>query len=473
MEKDLKWIKKHYGEQMMHLCREHFQSILETEGYLPKLLNEHFIPSKSLAKDIIKQGKVNEFVSYIFSLTDIKTHQEVDTKMSAVEMLKQAGYTLFPECKTEEDIQSFKKYYAQGEELCTFGGGRLNTCRVWFTVKENAEELDRSSFKNPSRQDEYGTSVISIQFTKANNILSIKNRYNHTVNNPDNTFNSNLDNMVKGLSSAFYADYNVKSTNKSTDFELDDYIEADGKFYKYNYEENNIYYCCNNIVIDNFKVKKIPDHQMLLDRYIFDFKEKTVSGYSPDNKEKDSFLKTVEHLKEMLFKDNVITLTKSDGGSVKIVIDENRRIISLTDYELVNCETKYMYYWKYIKEITLPKLEQCGNFCFLGNTALTDLNLPQLKQCGHYCFGKNEHLVNLNLPKLEQFGEWCFDCNTALTDLNLPKLEQCGDRCFWNNSSLTNLNLPQLEQCGYDCFTNNPLLKSLNAELLNANTIKR
>ena len=32
------------------------------------------------------------------------------------------------------------KYYKKGEELCTFKGERLKTCRVWFAVKENVEE---------------------------------------------------------------------------------------------------------------------------------------------------------------------------------------------------------------------------------------------------------------------------------------------------------------------------------------------
>ena len=37
----------------------------------------------------------------------------------------------------KEDIQKFKKYYAIGEELCTFSGGRLNNCYVFFAVKKN------------------------------------------------------------------------------------------------------------------------------------------------------------------------------------------------------------------------------------------------------------------------------------------------------------------------------------------------
>ena len=38
---------------------------------------------------------------------------------------------------------------------------------------------------------------------------------------------------------------------------MEDYIIADdGKFYKYDWEYDNIYYGPNNIVIDNFKVQE-------------------------------------------------------------------------------------------------------------------------------------------------------------------------------------------------------------------------
>ena len=57
------------------------------------------------------------------------------------------------------------------------------------------------------RQDEYGTSVISIQFDRDDtHTLSIKNRYNHKVEKPDATFSNNLNNIVAGLTKSF-ADY--------------------------------------------------------------------------------------------------------------------------------------------------------------------------------------------------------------------------------------------------------------------------
>ena len=63
--------------------------------------------------------------------------------------------------------------------------------------------------KPPQRDDEYGTSVISIQVFKEGGFISIKNRYNHTVQNCDNTLNSNPDNIILGLSDAIKHHFHV------------------------------------------------------------------------------------------------------------------------------------------------------------------------------------------------------------------------------------------------------------------------
>ena len=125
--------------------------------------------------------------------------------------MRQAGYTLY-ECKSEEDIQKFRKYYTDKEMLCTFtSGNRLRNNYVYFAVKDGADKLKRSDFQNPERQDAYGTSVLSIQFTRdASHTLSIKNRYNHTVDNPDATFSNNLDNIIPGLTNSFAKFYGMR-----------------------------------------------------------------------------------------------------------------------------------------------------------------------------------------------------------------------------------------------------------------------
>lgn len=76
-----------------------------------------------------------EFKDYIYSFIDIENNNHIITKKSIRELLSKAGYDFY-ECHIEEEIQSFRKYYAPGEELCTFNGGRLNRCYVFFAVKK-------------------------------------------------------------------------------------------------------------------------------------------------------------------------------------------------------------------------------------------------------------------------------------------------------------------------------------------------
>ena len=196
MNSDLKILKKKYGENFSKLCRNLFPSILEEEGTLVSIITSLFKESHFLCDDLIKYNMVYSFQKLVMNEYGKKTNSVIDTGKSPYELFKEQGYTL-KECHTNEEILSYKKYYAKGEELCTFNDNRLKTNRVFFAVKDNALEIERKS--EPQREDEYGTSVLSLQFTIDTNYLSIKNRYNHTVNNPDATYQNNLENIAEGL----------------------------------------------------------------------------------------------------------------------------------------------------------------------------------------------------------------------------------------------------------------------------------
>ena len=238
---DLKKIKKEYGENMSHMCRELFSTILEKPGLLFHIISSHFAKSKKLCEDIVNENKKYEFKNYIYYLYDemMNLKQNKENHKSVRELLREKGYTLY-ECKTNKDIQRFRKYYANGEELCTFRDpNRINNHYIFFIVKDNADTLDRRLFTSPKREDEYSISVLDLQFDKGNKQrVSIKSRYNHTVSNPDATYSNNLENIAEGLTEAFEREYNFNIGNEyKVNFELDHYIKAkDNKYYKYNYE---------------------------------------------------------------------------------------------------------------------------------------------------------------------------------------------------------------------------------------------
>jgi hypothetical protein len=340
---DLKFLKKHYGEKFSHICRELFPTILENEGVLSKLISDNFSPSRSLYDDLKESGELENFKNFIYSIFDLKREEkEIENSNISTpeELLDQAGYILYPECQTEKEIQAFRKYYRKYEELCTFRWrGRLNTCRVWFAVKKNVDEIKRENFINPKRQDEYGTSVISIQFRRGTvNTLSIKNRYNHTVTQPDSTFSNNLDNIIPGLTQAFTKQYNLNlvGQNQAT-FELENYVLANNKkFYRYNLELNDNYYCENNIVIKNGEaITYDKSRYLLVENYLFDKKEgKVINLIGPNNS--DAFINSLGKIDKIEIvniekEEKLIKITPKQGEIIEIKINKFNQLLSFSN----------------------------------------------------------------------------------------------------------------------------------------------
>ena len=452
MNQDLKTIKKKYGEEFMHFCRASFSKILETPGLLSSLILDRFDISKELYKDIKENDLEENFKNYIYSLVDVEKNK-VKTNKTPKELLDEAGYDFY-ECKTEEDIQQFKKYYSPGEKLCTFNGARLNRCHVFWAVKKNVDDIKRENFKNPNRQDEYGTSVISIQFTRdSSHALSIKNRYNHRVNNPDATFSNNLDNIISGLTESFESTYNLIQLNEDNDFEIPGYVMAnDGKYYKYNYEINNIYYCPNNIIIDNFEVKKYDKEKyIIMDYFILDLQNKNLQDLYHEYSN-DSFINIFKKISKITIKNTdrgkEITVECDKNIVNKIILDNSNRIISL-DSNINTIYDNFLYYNENLTELNLPEVKNIGNNFLYFNKNLIELSLPEVKNIGNRFIEYNRKLTKLSLSKVENIGSNFLCYNRKLTKLSLPEVENIGYNFLNSNKKLTELNLPQVKNIGH------------------------
>ncbi len=116
---------------------------------------------------------------------------------------------------SEDEKNMIRPYYRSDEEICTLKDPTRHEIKYMINaVKRNVADIKRENFKKIRREDEYGTSVISIQVSRNGGDISIKNRYNHTLDretgeNPDNTFNSNPDLISEGLSSALRQELGV------------------------------------------------------------------------------------------------------------------------------------------------------------------------------------------------------------------------------------------------------------------------
>ena len=456
MNKDLIYIKDKYGEKMMHLCRKHFSTILEEEGKMFKLLSDNFAYSKFLYYDIIDNSLEDAFVNHVYGLLEPVGELPIVSE-SVRELFDGCGYDFY-ECHTCEEVNSFSRYYFPSEKICTFRKNRLEKCHVFFAVKKNVSEIKREDFLYPQRQDKYGTSVISIQFTRGdNNILSIKNRYNHSVTNPDATYSNNLENIVPGLTKSFERDYGLNiNQNKGGDFEIPGYIKAnDGRFYKYNYEINGVYYCDNNIIIDDMEV--ITDYcdkekYIVMDYFIIDLVNKKIRLY--DNSINDSFISNLSNIKKINInkikgtRDRIIDIIFNDDTKVIITIDKFNRMKSYKNDNILEIGDNFLNYNKYLEMIDISNVKKIGNGFLYVNNVITSLNFPNLLEVKDNFLTMNTVINSLCMDNVMKIGNNFLKENKVLTRIFMPMLLFVGDGFISKNKIIKELIMYNLVYAG-------------------------
>ena len=477
--KELNRIKKLYGEKFMHFCRSIFPTLLEQEGLLTNVLKSTFATnSRTLYDDIVNNYLEEEFKNYIYSNIDVeKEMPEIIGEKTPYQLLDENGYDLY-ECNSEEEIQSFKKYYKPGEELCTFWGGRLNSCVVFWAVKKDAEEIKREDFNNPKREDEYGTSVMSIQFTKSqNSTVSIKNRYNDTVNNPDATYGNDLDKIAPGLTQSFEKllserGLTLNSSNIEA-FSIPGYVVADdGKYYKYNMEINGNYYCPGNVIIDHGNVIKLePEKQELIDYFILDKENKTLSLY--DSVISDSFIDGFKNIDSIEMANNnnseqktkTITIKeKSSDKPITIEINkESNSIIGYTNENLTNLGDNFLKYNEQLSNIEIPNVTSIEDDVLAINKGLKKFEAPNLTEIGDNFLGNNGQLSEFNVPNVIYIGNNVLMFNKGLEKFEAPNVKIIKDCFLLSNNKLSKFEVPNVTCIGHGILRFNKGLEKFEA----------
>ena len=462
-------IKKQNGERFAKAIRSYDNGIFDVPGIV----------------DIVKYAgnDAERIMAYLESLKQISI-EETGVYQDPLTLLDKAGYDAYYVANLEEqnriaryfasaaDLENWRinSPSAQGEALCTFRDPhRFENYYIINAVKKNVDQIRREDFKGKERrEDEYGTSVISIQILKKGGFISIKNRYNHTVPNPDNTFNSNPDNIIRGLSSSLRHHFNTDfSAQKAT--LPDGYILAGGQIVRYNYEQENIYFGPNFYVKDGV-IHRLKDHEIMINSYVFDMRTKTLSypgaGSSGRKTEEDTefkrvFLKEIEGHKVILKKDkdtqhlfirkegekdpakDIEILTLKDGAITALNLPTTTEI---GDDFLQNNNARRL------RSFSAPRLESMGIGCINATYTLTSITLPNLKRLGNGCFISLSNLKSLDLPALTKMGFKCFHYVPELRKVNLPALTSMDWGCFESTDNLESVYLPSLIQMGEDCL---------------------
>ena len=346
--------------------------------------------------------------------------KKVQEDKTPYELLKEAGYNAFY-ADTLKKQNSIQKYFAKSEELCTFKDAqRYLNYHIIHCVKENVDEIKRENFPHPERQDAYGTSVISIQISKRGGFIRITNRYNHTIESPDNTFDSNPDNIIEGLSSALEKHFNVSIEQGHVSMP-NGFIFANGQILKVNYEWRAIYLGDGFFSYNGKVIPLQTDYQFFAGPYLFDLKRKKVQHFYYRD---ESFAKILTQ--EMT--DKSVQLRKENeekvlllNGKEFLVLDKQSRFKNLTLLRTKYLPDETFEYETGLKKFVAPELETLGDFCFFSASALEEVHMPNLRHMGEKCFGSTGTIDSLVFEKLKSMGRGCF-CLTGAKELVLPKL---------------------------------------------------
>lgn len=267
--------------------------------------------------------------------------------------------------------------------LCTFNDvARHENYHIVHAVKKDADKIKRENFHGKEdREDAYGTSVISIQMLKSGGFISIKNRYNHKVVGCDNTFNSNPNYIIPGLSEALKKYFNVAFTPPSGLPE--EFVLFGAQILKYHTEHNNIYYGDQAWAKDGvIYTADRSKGDALFGGFLFKNATKSLEKIDPDLP--DSFTED---------------FNRYYAGRPGLCVAKNGDLL-LNGKILIGTKDSR------ITTLYLPEWKAMSDLCLYYATALTELKAPSLETMGGDCLRYADALTEFEVPKLTSYSKY-------------------------------------------------------------------
>ena len=434
-----KKIKKHNGERVANVIRDagllylpDIESLLEFAGNDPEQI-------KMLLPTIEEKYNIKSKLIY--------------SDKNPFRLLDAAGYDSFYVTSFEQQ-NSIEKYFRDDEKLCTFHDStRFRDNYMIHAIKRGADKIKPAD--NPKREDEYGTSVISIQINKRTGYLSIKNRYNHTVSCPDATFYNNPDNIIPGLTLSLANYFGVILNFVGTP---DHFTMLNGKIMKYQHEIHGHLYGVNWWTTRH-RVNTInTDYEIMFDCMVLDLRNGEIRSDVFSNSR-------VFNILQSLFKNGKIQVQINKKNKKQRLLSVNgQHIATLEDCHIVELtlpgvkkiESDFGYSLLRLREVNLPDTETIEDSFFSktdSSFTLETVNIPKAKHIkGSFLFGCTR-VTTLNAPMVESIGVQALQYNNVLTHLYMPNLTRLGDgseyllnRILGNNNVLTYAYVPKLKQ---------------------------
>jgi hypothetical protein len=482
-------LKKKLGETSAKKIRENIPFALDYPKEFIDFITKT-IPAKEDIPFIVQNMSAR--LDGLFRLSINKSIENVkEAQATPEELSSKAGY-VFHRNEKPEDVMVFKKDFANGEVLCTYNDveGRMYDNFVFWLRRKNAETvlhaedltqeylqegqsegailwreyLDNKGLKKEdgsynienltaSRQDPYGTSSMSVQIRKSNGSISIKNRYNHTVSNPDATFSNDLNNVVDGLHDAVYNIEGVPKEKK--EMRLPEFIVRDDKdrYFKYDREIAGVYISKNGYK-DNSGIHVIDKStQKMLDNFLIDAKNKTAEAIAGSSRN------LIDNINKITFDKDAIKI-QSDRGSLNFTLVDG--VPKKLNGDITVLPDKFLYVNESLTTVDLPSVTNIGKDFLWYNKSIDNINLPSVVNIDDEFLYSNAELKNIDLPKVVTIGNEFLRRNTNLENINIPSTMIIGSQFLQYSEKLKNIDLPNVEYIGYDFLYNNNELKTID-----------
>ncbi len=358
-------IKKQNGESFARALRTYDSGILE----IPDIV------------DIVKYAgyKAEPILPFLSQLKKRDYVINSDEGKNPFELLSEAGYDAFYVDTYEKQV-SISKYFDLKEALCTFRDKtRFERYHIIHCIKRGAEKLKRCDFTHPKREDAYGASVISIQLVKSGSFIKITNRYNHAVCGSDNTFDSNPDNIIKGLTRSIEKYFNTSIVAHQGVALPMGYIFLGNRLFKYHTEKDDYFIGETAYAKDGVIYEIDKDKELIVDCYVLNLKYK---GLRP-------IIEPFNMSELMVFKNEIKDKkleVKALSRRHKVLLANGQRFLEFIDGEIV-----YMH---------LNETTEIPGFFMQNNTSLRMLSGPNVTSIGTDSLQGAYHISFLYLPKL-------------------------------------------------------------------------
>jgi hypothetical protein len=446
-----KKIKKQNGEKFAQTIRNHHNGLLEIPE-LPHIL-------RYAGRD---PNDAEGLLPYLMTLISPKDSSSSQGNRNPFELLDEAGYNAF-HANTLAKQNSIKHYFIPEEFLCTFNdAARYTKYHIVHAVKKDVDQIKRDDFKGKEdREDEYSTSVISIQMAKKGGFISIKSRYNHTVSNCDNTLESNPNNIIGGLSAALKKHFDVDFT--TSEAPLPEYFAlVGGQIVKYHMEEGDVYFG------EKFWATAGTVHTFdrgrgdaLFDGFLFRNETKKLEriGFYHNDSFAENFNEYYGGNRDLkVDKDGNLTL----NGDV-LIGAEKSRITSLYLPAFKHMDNNCLKEVSELRTIDAPALKSMNLDALRFAPSLVSANLPALERMEEGNLSNVRSLTNLTISSLIYIGPHSLHNLTSLTTFYAPSLEATGKLSLKNLPSMISVDVPKLRKTNDNCFYEVPNLVTFNA----------